>query len=293
MARARRIEKTYDKDAIFVTLDNLKLSRNNNNILTHYDDRLIANTIVTDKYELFDFPPFAKQVIAEIENYFSPEKYELRITKGQQELRLIGEDILINDHRYRKMFSILNSTDKSRALQINIGLMRYVQSVYINGVIIGDEYSGLRTKHFKATMPERVANFVEILKDFDIIINSQKKALEELANKSVSFKKLATKVALDEDGVMNDNKALKLRAFAKRLLTSKIDGIEGLDDTQLLLLRNPHFFNKPEYANVDFEIPALKALNCWTEVYKLYDSSVIRRETKRIIDLFAVEETKE
>lgn len=289
MARLRRIEKDYNKTNIFDTLDNLKLSREHNNIITHFDDRLIANTTVTDKYELFDFPPFAKEVISEIENYFTPEKYELRITKGQQELRLIGEDILINEHRYRKMFSILNSTDKSRALQINVGLMRYISSIYVNGVIIGDEYSGLRTKHFKATMPERVKNFVEILKDFDIIINTQKEVLETLAGKTISFKTIATKVALDEHGVMNDSRSLKLRAFAKKLLSSQTEKLEGLTVDQTNLLRNPHFFMNPEYTNVDIEISALKALNCWTEVYKTYDSSVIRRETKRIIDLFDVE----
>lgn len=285
MARARRIEKVYEKNAIFSTLDNLKLSRNNNNILTHFDDRLIANTIVTDRYELFDFPPFAKEVISEIENYFTPEKYELRITKGQQELRLIGEDILINDSRYRKMFSILNSTDKSRALQINIGLTRYVNGFYVNSVIIGDEYSTLRTKHFKATICERVKNFIEVLKNFDIIINSRKETLESLVGKTISFRTLATKVALDEDGVMNDNRSLKLRAFAKKLLTSSTDKLENLTDEQTKLLRNPHMFMRPEFSNIDIELPVLKALNCWTEVYKSYDSLVIKRETNRILEL--------
>jgi len=285
MARSKRIQKVYDKEAIFDTLNQLVLSRNHNNILTHFDERLIANTIVTDKYELFNFPPFAKEVITEIENYFTPENYELRITKGQQELRLIGEDILINDNRYRKMFSILNSTDKSRALQINIGLMRYVNTVYVNGLIIGDEYSTLRTKHFKATMPERVKNFIEILKDFDVIINTQKETLEGLMDKNISFKTLAAKVALDEDGVMNDSRSLKLRAFAKKLLTSSTDKLENITEDQMKLLRNPHLFMKPEFSNVDIELPVLKALNCWTEVYRAYDSSVIKRETNRILDL--------
>ena len=63
MARATKISKTYDKSKIFETLNKLELSQNKHNILTHFDGRLISNTIVTDRYELFDFPTFAKDII--------------------------------------------------------------------------------------------------------------------------------------------------------------------------------------------------------------------------------------
>jgi len=284
MARATKIERVYDKENIFNVLDKLELSRTDNNIITKFDNRLISNAVVTNKYELFDFPNFAKEVVGEIENYFTPETYQLRITQGQQELRLIGEEVLINGDRYSKMFNVLNSTDKSRALQLNIGLIRFICT---NGMVIAadDEYAGFKTKHFKATMPDKVSHFVESLNDFDLCVNKQSEIIENLTGKFVSFKELAQKVALDEQGIMNESRSLKLRAFAKKLLTSKTDCLVDLQSEQVSLLRNANLFLNPQFKNVDVEMSAYKALNCWTEVYRTYDSSVLKRETNRILEL--------
>jgi hypothetical protein len=285
MARARKISKIYDKENIFSTLDKLKLSQKENNILTHFDGRLIANTLVTEKYELFDFPTFAKDVVEQVENYFTPETYNLRITKGTQELRLIGEEVLINGDRYSKMFNILNSTDKSRALQLNVGLIRFICS---NGMVVaaeGEDYSGLKTKHFKNSLPEKVKIFVDSLDTFDMNIQKQSEIIENLNGRFVSFKELATKLALDEDGIMNDNKAFKLRAFAKKLLTSETDKLVDLHSDQITLLKNANLFLNPDFDKVDIQMSAYNALNCWTEVYRNYDSSILKRETNRILEL--------
>ena len=284
MARSTKIEKVYDKENIFNTLDKLELSRTDNNIITKFDNRLISNTLVTNKYELFDFPTFAKEVVGEIENYFSPERYTLRITQGQQELRLIGEEVLINGDRYSKMFNILNSTDKSRALQLNIGLIRFICS---NGMVVAadDEYAGFKTKHFTATMPGKVKEFVEKLDNFEMSINTQAKTIENLQGRFVSFKELSNKLALDEHGIMNESRSLKLRAFAKKLITSQTDRLVDLSTEQLSLLNNANLFLNPQYSKVDIDMPAYNALNCWTEVYRTFDSSVLKRETNRILEL--------
>lgn len=285
MARARKITKKYDKNDIFSTLDKLELSQKQNNILTHFDGRLVANTIVSDKYKLFDFPTFAKNVVEQVENYFTPETYNLRITKGTQELRLIGEEVLINGDKYSKMFNILNSTDKSRALQLNVGLIRFICT---NGMVIAaedEDYSGLKTKHFKSSLPEKVKHFVESLNTFDMNISKQSEFIEDLSGRFVSFKELASKLSLDENGVINNSRALKLRAFAKKLLFSETDKLENLHNEQISLLRNANLFLNPEFKNVDIEMSSYNALNCWTEVYRNYDSSILKRETNRILQL--------
>lgn len=275
-----KIEKNYNKQNIFETLDNLKLERKNNNILTFYKNRLLSNSVVTNKYELFDFPTFAKDVVDKIENYFTPEKYRLKITKGTQELRLIGEDVLINGEKYSKMFNILNSTDKSRALQLNVGLIRFICT---NGMVVPAEGEALKTKHFKLSLPEKVKKFVESLPKFDLNINNQVNTLESL-NNIVSFKEIVEILSKDKDGIISPNKLLKVRAFSKKLLSSNTDKLDKLNTEQIYLLNNSELFNKNEFKNVDIEIPAYQAVNCWTEVYRNYDSSVMKRETKRIID---------
>jgi len=97
----------------------------------------------------------------------------MKITQGTQELRLIGEEVIINGDKYQKMFNILNSTDKSRALQLNVGLIRWICT---NGMVIAveDEYSGFKTKHFKSTMPGKVEEFIKSLDSFDMNIIKQR-----------------------------------------------------------------------------------------------------------------------
>lgn len=284
MRSIRRVEDIYNKDMIFQTLDQLEISQRGDHILTRFEGNLIAESVVTDKYELFDFPIFAKSVIGEVENYFTPERYQLRITKGRQELRLTGEELPINGEKYYKMFNILNSTDKSRALQLNIGIIRFICT---NGMVIAlsDEYSGLKTKHFRATLPEKVEEFINKLENFHITINKQTEAIENLQGRFVTFKSLMEKIALDEEGLYNESKNLKLKAFGKKLLTSQTDRILDLNSEQASLLKNPRLFLNPEFKKVDVEMTAYQALNCWTEVYRTYDSSILKRETNRILEL--------
>jgi hypothetical protein len=182
------------------------------------------------------------------------------------------------------MFNILNSTDKSRALQLNVGLIRFICT---NGMVVAadDEYAGLKTKHFKATLPEKVKEFVDSLDTFDLNIQKQSEVLENLTGRFVSFKELAAKLALDEEGIINESRGLKLRAFAKKLMTSETDRLVDLHSEQESLLRNANLFLNPQYKNVDIEMPAYSALNCWTEVYRNYDSSILKRETNRILEL--------
>lgn len=277
-----KIEKAYNQKEIIDTLKMLDLTQKDNNIITKFDNRLIANTTVSNKYQLFDFPSFAGDIVNEIENYFTPESFIFKVTKGQQELRLIGESVLINGDEYSKMFNIFNSTDKSRALGMNAGLIRFVCT---NGMVIGveDELSQLKVKHFKNSMPGKVEEFINSLNHFDINIMKQSETLENLSGKFVSFKVLVEKLSIEKDGIVSANKAMKLRAFAQKLLKSDTDRLENLAKEQIDLLNNPHLIN--DFKKVDIEIPSYTALNCYTEVFRNYDSQVLSRETNRILEL--------
>ena len=277
-----KIEKKYNQSEIIDTLNMLELTQKGNNILTKFDNKMIANTLVSNKYELFDFPTFAGNIVNEIENYFTPESFILKVTKGQQELRLIGESVLINGDKYSKMFNIFNSTDRTRALGMNAGLIRFVCT---NGIVIGveDELSQLKVKHFKSSMPDKVQEFIKSLDHFDINIQKQSETLEQLNGDFVSFKELAGKLIVDKDGIVSANKAMKLRAFAQKLLNSDTDRLENLAKEQIELLNNPHLIN--DFKKVDIEIPSYTALNCYTEVFRKYDSQVLSRETNRILEL--------
>lgn len=287
MAKHFGIEKEYNKEEIFSILDKIKITQEGNNVLTKYDGRLISNAIVSDIYEVFDFPNFAKEVISEIEKYFTPEKYKLRITKGTQELRLVGEDVLINDDVFQKMFNIVNSTDKSRALSLNIGLMRQVCT---NGMVVAvdDEFEKVSVKHYKTKLPDKVVKFVAGLTNFDIVINKQTQTIDNIVNKKVSFKEIVKCLAFNKEGIITSSTSLRIRAFAKKVQTSETDAIKNLTKEQVEMLNNIHSIVSNEVMlnnSVDIEMDGYQALNLYIEIYRNYDSVVLKRETNRIIDL--------
>jgi len=279
-----QIAKPYVSDNIKNTLDSLKITQNGLNVLTHYDGRLIANSTVSDNYELFDFSNFAKNVLSEIENYFTPEEYILKITKGQQELRLIGEEVLINGEVYKKMFNIFNSTDRSRALGLNTGLLRFVCT---NGMVIGleNETANVKVKHYKNRLPGKVETFLNGLDQFNLNVESQAGIIENLATKQVSFKELAKKLAVDNKNIITDGSILKLNAFAKKLQFSETDRLANLAKEQIELLNNPILFKDRGYDKVDIVMPSYQALNCYTEIWRNRDSGTLNRETNRILEL--------
>ncbi|MFW6009089.1 MAG: DUF932 domain-containing protein, partial [archaeon] len=264
------------------TLDNLEIVQDENNINTIFNDKLISTTNVSDKYQLFDFSSFAKQMVNQAENYFEPEKYSLRIRKGEQELRLIGEEVMINGEKYHKMFNLLNSTDKSKALQLNIGLIRFVCS---NGLVIGKEgsYSHMKVKHFKSKLNPKIEEFEKDLEKFNVSIDYQSELIESLSKKKVSYLDLAKNYVYDDEGNIEKSKLLKLRSFGKKLLNSKTDSLENLTSEQVKLLNNPDNYLTSE--QIDIEMPGSKVFNCYTELWRNYDSSVMYRESNRILEL--------
>jgi hypothetical protein len=283
MAKKFDFSKTYNKDDVFQTLNDINIYQQGDYIITKFQNRPISETKVTNKYQIFDFSSFSKSIIEQVENYFTPETYKLRVRQGVQELRLIGEEIYINGERYHKMLNILNSTDKTRALQLNIGLMRFICT---NGLVaaVEDEYTGFKNKHFKSSLPQAVENFMKNIEKFNIIVDKQSTIIESLSKKIISFQEIAKNLALNKDGVVKESNLLKLKAFSKKLMTSKTDRLDTslLNQEQLHLLTFPEIFNS---TNVDIEIPAYQAFNNYTELYREYDSSVMKRETNRILQL--------
>lgn len=278
------LRKNYNKQNIFDTLDNLEIKKGSTNqVETYFNKRLISVADVSEHYQIFDFSTFSKGMINEVENFFTPERYTLRIRKGEQELRLIGEEIMINNEIYYKMFNLLNSTDKSKALQINIGLLRFLSNA---GIVIGGEKanSHMRVKHYRSKLNEKVEEFEKDISKFNVSIDYQKSIIENIFPKKVSFIDLVKKYIVNKEGEIEDARFVKIKAFGKKLMTSKTDSIKTLNSDQIKLLNNPESYIKGN-SNIDIELTGEQVFNCYTELWKNYDSAVMYRETNKILEL--------
>lgn len=274
-------KKEYNKTQIIETLNKLEIEQVGEYIITKFDGRNISDAKVSKIYQIFDFASFSLQLLNEIEKYFTPENYTLNIYQGTQELRLYGERVNIAGDDYEKMFTILNSTDRSKALTVNIGLYKLSSKTLI---ILG-ERSYMYNKHYKTTLPEKVASFTKKLKNFDVILDEQVGTIEKLHTQTVDLKKVARNLLIkvvDGNEEIKPSIKLKFEALCKKLTFALISPKlpVNLTEEQIKILRNPISILKFEN---DFNISAITLFNCYSELFKEEDSSVIRRENSRIL----------
>jgi len=280
-------QKTFFTDLDFnvsrvkAELKKMAIFQNDNAVRTFYNDAVISETQVSDKYQVFDFPKFCLDVIPVVTKSFTPERAILRINKGVQELRLIGETFILDGEEFKKQLNIVSSTNKSKALQINIGLWRKVCS---NGMFasVDGASTGFKVKHFKSTLNSKLEAFLKRLPNFNEFIDDQKITLLKLNAENITFNTLVKKLVTDKEGEIIPSNLLKVRSFSRKLTKSDTDKIIGLSEEQELLLKNPESALNPETKS-DIEMTKMKALNCWTEVFRNCDSSTIKRESKRIL----------
>ena len=278
--------KPYSETEIINTLSPLKITEHNNIIRTTYNNITLSESTVSDKYMVFDFTKFSNIILKKIEKYFIPEKYNLKID-SVQELKLIGEEFNIKNEKYYKMLTILSSSNKTRSLQMNIGLLRQVCT---NGMVVGveNESISIKNKHFKASLPDKVAYFVENLKKFNIVIDYQKDIINKIDDNDISYKYVLQKLLYDDNKIkyLKSNES-KVNLLSQLLLYSYTDKLDTsfknkLNRQQLFLLHEPiKNYNSIE----DIDIPKSKIFNCYIEGYKTKDSSIIKRETNRILSI--------
>lgn len=273
----------YNRTKVLDGLNKLEVEQTGLTVVTSYNDHVLKETQVSPKYYTFDFPNFVAGVIPAVEQYFTPSNYLLRMIGGRQEIRLFGEEMKINGETFYRMLSIVNSTDKSRALQMNMGLLRLVCS---NGAMVSapGEAVSIKGKHYKASLPDKISDFTEGLERFKTITTQQKEILSDLLGEKVSYRQLANTLVRNEANEVVDSKVKMLSRFAGKLLTSNTDRVLNVTEEQRNLLMQPELVLYSKDSG-DLEIDKYTAFNCYTEIFRANDTSKIKRECDRIMGI--------
>ena len=271
--RVFAVTKIFDSIKVNEDLNKFENKVEDGFLTTTYDSREICRVEISKIYYNFDFTNFCKSILSEITKYFTPEKYSLKVASGVQELRLVGDELFIDNEKYQKMISIVNSTDKSKALSMNIGLVKADEEGNPISYTILTSFSN---KHYKATLPEKIKSFSDNLINFNIDIDFHIKTIENLKNKEVSIIAFAKSIMFKEDGKLIKTVELKLRALGKKLVydygfRKNYNTLTNLTDENI---------NKIE----DFTINCKVLYNAYIELFKDQDTSIIARESRRIID---------
>jgi hypothetical protein len=221
--------KPYNLDELFTKIDAIEITRQGNQVITKYFDRVINTTEVSPIYEVFDIRAFMKAKIDQLAHNFNMCWYKFVMKRGIQELTILSDDVEINGTTYYKAFFILNSSDKSRRLNMNMGLYRGDNNSYLVSAI---RNMSLSKKHLRGVTQsaEEVSQAIDV-ETFDEQIAS----IKSLVGERVLLSKVRETI-LDKDLKVNH---MKFDALKNSLRWSKTDKMNSLSSEQIKTLMTP------------------------------------------------------
>lgn len=279
MARQRKIKyitDVFNKEAITEAIAPLEISQTENTVETSYGSSNKRIVPVSDRYKMVDFRKMVSEMMETIENVFTPVKHRVDIYRARQELVLQGESIAINGDVYSKVIYLLNSTDKTKALQMNVGFVREKNQ---SGVIVNVNSTHkvhLSARHFKGlNLQEKVTSFMDNLAHCDELFDLQAEKIIKLNYTDVKLSDIA-------EALQADKYPVKFDCFKHMLINSTSDKLTGLTSEQFIALKTP--YNVMDTNVLQMKINGYKAFQCYAEIWRSYDSHVINRETSKMMD---------
>lgn len=260
----------YNKADLFRKVDAIEIFQQGTQVVTKYFGNVISTTPVSNRYEIFDIRSFMKSKIEYIESNFNITFFNLRIRGGVQELILLSDEVEIAGINYYKAFFILNSSDKSRRLSMNLGLYQADNGTYLVNTI---KNFSLVTKHIKGiTDKAEVASQNIDVETFD----EQVESIRSLVGERVMMSQVRN-IIVDKDQKVNHNKfdALKnvLRWNSKKLTKEQVG---------FLMTPSEKLNITPE---IDFSLDAFHIFQAYMNVFRNQDSYVVRKETEKILKI--------
>ena len=268
----------YSRESLFEKLDQLKISRIYNTVITEWRDRVICSTEVSDKYEIFDIVKYFKDKIDEIEKSFKIEKYFLNIKGGKQSLDLVSEEVEIAGKRFQKTFHMQNSTDRSRRLGFNTGLYsvddKYVLISAVNQV-------SLYKAHIKGVTKAAEDASIGISNE---TFHEQINALSDLVGHRVAFSKIRG-VILGDDEKVPQIAHKRFDNFVSSLRSASRSGITKEDYSKFNIPRQKSEYIKEIKFNDDFFIDAFDVIMCYLRAFGGQETHIIKNESERIMKI--------
>jgi hypothetical protein len=311
MSKHYRVHHDYSRTEIKQRLETFDATRetssggDDNHIVTTLDGRTLRNVKVSDQYILFDFKDFVKSILDDLENVLRLEQYVLEIRKGTQEVSLLTAPIMVNGDEYRAAMYVLNSNDRTRALQFSAGLYRTKTESEIF-MPVPDASTVRKVVHKGASFETKVDKMREFIQLIPGLINYQVRTLEELAKKEFSLREFLTEVVNENRDGIDYSKASLVRAnaFTRQMFNNQYDKLlidyNKLSPTDLMNLRSPLTFLRESTA--DITLNAYRALQWYIQIYLNRDVSVARRECNRfykilenigVVDVIETDKDKE
>jgi hypothetical protein len=266
----------YNKEVLFKVIDKISITKQGEQVITKYGDRVIKVANVSNRYEIFDIAKYLKSKIDLIEENFTISQYRIDIIGGKQYLQLISDKVEVGGVDFYKSFYILNSSDKSRRLSFNVGLYSERSNCYV----IGSTNTSLVKKHLKG-VTKAADDAADGLNGETF--NEQIESMNSIVGHKVLFSKMRG-IILGEGDIPEINHR-KFDAFKNSLRNAtgphKIDFT--LDQRNMLFSYSKSTNSTPK--ELDFYIDAFWGFQAYLRIFNKQDSHIIKNETERIMKI--------
>jgi hypothetical protein len=284
-SRAARTYLAYNREELDAKIEKFNSSKSGNSVYTEYNG--VGNSVeVSDQYRFFDFKQFARMVVGLIESQTEIFYYALKINRGVQEISILTNPIMVGGDKYYQNLFLLNSNDKSRALQFNAGLLRWNDN---NGFVIPvpNASTSERAIHKGNAFEERVKGINRFVDTLPSLMGAQLEIIEKLGHKEVSLKSIIDTLLAERPEwvseitptAMNRSKAFISRMMEQMSFDTLVNlGLSGVRD----VLKQPLTFVE---SGLDVKVNLYEAFIWYTSIYKNRDSAIINRESNRFFKL--------
>lgn len=264
----------YDETVLIEEIKSIEIKKSHGVVITSKNGKELKRVDVSKRYGVFDFRPFVIRAIKKISKQFKIDSYFLDITGGIQYLVLLSETVKIEEDEYYKAFYILNSTDRTRILNVDFGLFCKTKNLSFIS-----KKSSFNKKHYTD-----IKEFVDSNIDLNAsIFDEQIKIITKMYDKHIALSKIR-EIILNADkktGDINKSNHLKFDLFRKKLM--KI--IKGdYTNAQSKILETPSIDMKitPE---TDLLFDAHDVFEQYLLLYSTRDSYVIKKESEVILKM--------
>jgi hypothetical protein len=264
--------RPFNKAQLIEEISGLDIEKIDDKVITRYFGKTLSVSDVTKRYEVFDIKAFLCDKIEDITRNFDVKLYDLEIKRGRQSLTLVSDEVVINNHSFHKSFFILNSTDKTRRLSLNLGLYNKESNWYF---VTNSNNAHLYKRHLAGIN----ALAEEASKSFNgETFREQLESMTTLVGQSVMLSSVRN-IIVDDDTVKLNHK--KFDAFKNQLLW-RCRG--SFNREQEMLLKTPS--EKISFTSRnDISIDAFIVFKLYMSIFKKQDAFIVKKESEKIFKI--------